>query len=355
MKIMMVITGMQSGGAERVMATLCNELSKRHKIRLVIMKSAESDYELSDRIEVLSGDIVNQSLIKSVQFTKKNIEEWKPDVMLSFMTKSNIIALIAKTLASKKCQLVIAERANPYNAARSLKIVRRFLYPKADGCVFQTEQAQAYYNNILKCKSIILRNPLNPDFNVTAYRGIKKKKIVTMGRLSEEKNQELLIKAFQKIAHRYTDYTVEIYGDGPLRGKLEKTIKDLSMENRVLLMGRRDNIQEYIKDAEIFVLPSNSEGMPNALLEAMAMGLACIATDCPIGGSAVAIQNNDNGILIPMNDVDVLAEKLSLLLDNKSYARQLGDQAIQVTQDFGTEHVCAQWENYLLSVVEGRV
>lgn len=350
MKIMMVITGMQSGGAERVMATLCNELTKQHQICLAIMKSRDSDYVLSDNIEIRTGNVKNKNLIDSVRFTKNTIEEWEPNIILSFMTKSNIIALLARFGIKHKCKVIIAERANPFYAGKMFKIVRRFLYPLADGCVFQTKQAQDYYKNILRCESIVLNNPLNPDFKLTPYEGKRKKKIVTMGRLSPEKNQVLLIRAFARISEKYPEYTVEIYGDGPLREKLENLIRETGVENRVFLMGRKDNVQQFIQDASIFVLPSNSEGMPNALLEAMALGLPSIATDCPIGGPAMIVQNNKNGLLIPMNDEEVLIESLERVICDQKFAEQIGKTARNVTIDFGTEKVCAEWEAYLKKV-----
>lgn len=355
MKIMMVITGMQSGGAERVMATLCNELSVNHNVRLVIMKDNKSDYELSEKVEVVSGNILNKNLLKCIKFTSSQMDLFKPDVVLAFMTKSNIIALSAKMCAKVKAPVVIAERANPFYAQKVFKIIRKFLYPKADGFVFQTKQAQEYYKEMLKNKSnIILKNPLNPDFKVEPYEGERKKKIVSVGRLSVEKNQRLLITAFSQIAEKYPDYIVELYGEGPLRGELEEYISQLKMENRVFLMGRKDNIQKYTADAEIFVLPSNSEGMPNALLEGMALGLACISTDCPIGGPAMIINNNENGILVPMNDADKMAEAIERLINDKELARSMGEKAKNIVNEYDAKAVCRQWEEYLVSVAENK-
>ena len=352
MKILMVITGMQSGGAERVMATLCNNLSANHEVRLAIMKGAESDYELSEKVEIVAGKVKGKNLLDSVKFTRRVVNEWKPDIILAFMTKSNIIALMSRLVTKYKCPIIIAERANPFYAGKIFKLMRRFLYPLADGCVFQTLQAQKYYmdRKMLKCKSIVLRNPLNPDFNVIPYEGDRKNKIVTMGRLSVEKNQKMLIEAFSYIADKYPEYSVEIYGDGPLHDELEQSIRQYNMEKRVFLMGRKDNVKEYVKDASIFVLPSNSEGMPNALLEAMALGLPSIATDCPIGGSAVIINDGVNGFLIPMNDAKTLSEKISSLIDNKDLADRFGMEARKVLVDFNTDKVCSQWEEYLISV-----
>lgn len=343
----MVITGMQSGGAERVMATLCNALSKRHSVRLLAMKQAVSDYELSEAVEFIGGNVQNKSLAKSVAFTKKQMEAWEPDVVLSFMTKSNIIALLARMFSACRAPVVIAERANPYNAHWIFRIIRRVLYPMADGCVFQTEQAKAYYNGILKCESVILKNPLNPDFAVSPYEGVRKKKVVTMGRLNPVKNQQLLIRAFAEIAPQHPEYTLELYGDGPLRQELEELIQSLGMEQRIFLMGRKHSVRDYVQDAEIFVLSSNAEGMPNALLEAMAMGLCCVATDCPIGGPAAIVRNGENGLLLPMNDCPAMAQALDKLMRNPELAERMGREARNISADFEFETVCAQWEAYL--------
>lgn len=351
MRLLMLITGMKSGGAERVMATLCNELSLKHQVRLCIMKSADSDYTISDRVEVVAGNIKSKSLIKSLLFTKKIAEEWKPDIVLSFMTKTNIIALLAKQIFRFNFPVIIAERANPYNTKGLLKLARNYLYRYADGATFQTQQARDYYNKIINCMSIVVRNPLNSDFNIKPYNGLRKKKIVAVGRLSEEKNQELLIRAFSIIATKYPDFKVEIYGEGPLRKKLSQTIENLSLGGRVFLMGRKNNIENYIQDASIFVLTSNSEGMPNALLEAMALGIPSIATDCPIGGPSAIIQDGKNGILIPTNDERALQTALECLINDEKYADKLSRSAQLVSEIFNTQKVCAIWEKFLLKIV----
>lgn len=352
MKILMVITGMRSGGAERVMATLCNALSKTNEVRLFILKDSSSDYKLEERVEIVAGNVKNQSVFQSVNVLKKQFVEWNPDVILSFMTKTNLVVLLAKILQRSNKPVVIAERANPYNAKLPYKILRRILYPKANGCVFQTKQAQDYYENIVKCDSVVIRNPLNSDFSTEPYNGIVEKKIVSVGRLSVEKNHKLLIDAFSRVAQHYREYTLEIYGDGPLREKLEMQIRELRLENRVFLMGRKENIQKHICSAEVFVLPSNSEGMPNALLEAMALGLACIATDCPIGGSAVIIENEKNGLLIPVNDEDALVEAMERMMNDAVYRNLLRSEARKVVELFEEGKICKEWDEYLKKVYD---
>ena len=355
MRIMMVITSMCSGGAERVMATLCNELSRNHEVQVLSMRKEDSDYELSARVIYKKGNIENKNIVKSVRFVCREMREWKPDIVLSFMTKSNIIALLAKLLSGEKMPVIIAERANPYYSTAIFKFIKRKLYPFADGAVFQTEQAKDYYKEIIKCETAVLRNPLNPDFVIVPYEGERKKKIVTAGRLSEEKNQKLLIDAFCRIAHKYPEYSVEIYGDGPLRDALDQHIKKRGMQDRVKLMGRKNHIENHIKDAAVFVLPSNSEGMPNALLEAAALGLACVATDCPIGGPAVIIQDGYNGLLVPMNDEKTMAAAIEKIITDPELSKILRGNAVKVVDDFETRHICELWEQYLQEVALKRV
>lgn len=347
---MMVITGMKTGGAERVMATLCNELVKSNEIILVILKDKESDYYISDNVKVIAGDIKSKNMIDSVTFLKKQIEFNKPDIIVSFMTKTNIVLMATKKIMKCKIPCVIAERANPFFTKGILNFLRKRLYTYADGCVFQTKQQQDYYKKIIKCESIIIRNPLNPDFKPQIHDGEYEKRIVCTGRLYKEKNQQLLIKAFSKIEKKYPEYKLELYGDGPTKRELQETINNLQLQDKVFLMGRKDNIQNYINSAEIFVLPSNSEGMPNALMEAMALGLACIATDCPIGGSAILIKDGENGLLVPMNDVDEMEKGIEKLIENKDFASKLREEAKKVIQEYDVKNICKEWEMYLRKV-----
>ena len=228
--------------------------------------------------------------------------------------------------------------------------MRKITYSTADGCVFQTKQAQDYYKNILKCESIIIRNPLSKNFNIKPYNGKRDKKIVCTARLSKEKNQQFLIKTFSKIKDKYKDYRLEIYGEGPTRDNLQKLIDELNINNRVKLMGRKKNIIDCIQDSSIFVLPSNSEGMPNALLEALALGIPSISTDCPIGGPADIIDNNENGILIPMNNQDALISAIEKIITDKKFANKISKNGTAVAESFATEKVCNEWEDYLIKV-----
>ena len=319
---------------------------------MIVLKNKESDYNIDKSIQIISGNIKNKNIFRAVSYVENEIKTLKPDIVMSFMTKSNLISLIAGKRARHKCPVVISERANPFYSTKIFSILKRKIYPMASGCVFQTKAAQDYYKDILKCESIIIRNPLSPDFKIEPYHGKRDKKIVCTARLSEEKNQQLLINAFASIKDKYKDYRLEIYGEGPERDNLQNLIDKLNVNDRVKLMGRHKNIIEKIQDASIFVLPSNSEGMPNALLEAVALGIPSIATDCPIGGSAIIIKNNENGILIPMNDKEALISAIEKIINDSKFAKKISENGTKIVDDFETTKVCKEWEEYLKKVKE---
>ena len=170
--------------------------------------------------------------------------------------------------------------------------------------------------------------------------------------MSSEKNQAFLIKTFDQIKDKYPEFKLEIFGEGPERENLQLLIDQLKLNDRAYLMGRKQNIIDYIQDASIFVLPSNSEGMPNSLLEAMALGIPSISTDCPIGGPAVIIRNNENGILVPMNDQKELINAIEKILNDKGFANKISANGIMIVNDFETEKICEEWILYLRQVVK---
>lgn len=351
MKIMCVIPGMTNGGAERVMSTLVNFFSIKNDVRLVVLKSDSSDYPISPKIDFKAGNIKNKNIIKSIRFVKKNLKEYNPDIVLSFLTTGNIVTLLSNKILHSKYKVIISERANPYRINRLYFVLRNITYPSATSCIFQTNWAQDFYSSMLNCKTKVIYNPLSPDFNVDKYNGSRDKRIVCTARLAPEKNQKLLINAFNKIKNKYPDYSLEIYGEGPEKENLQNLINTLSLNSRVKLMGRQKNIIDCIKSAAVFVLPSNSEGMSNALLEAMALGIPCIATDSPIGGSAIIIDNNINGLLIPMEDEDIMASAIEKIINDEVFAKKISSEASKVLNKFETTKICSQWEEYLKEIV----
>ncbi len=355
LKIAFLITGLQSGGAERVMSNLANEFVKKgHKIRIIVMKKAISDYELDDRIEFVGADALTVSgknnFFKGIICYIKNIREFKPDIVVSFLPKTIIIAMLCRLFLFRKIPVIVCERANPKIRKGLIGKLNDMLFPLADGCGFQTADARDYYKIKNQAKTAILKNPIGADFDIERFIGVRKKEIVTAGRLYDQKNHALLVNAFSKIANKYPEYKLIIYGDGPLMKDLKMLIDKLKLSERVLLPGRVDNIKGQIYESALFVLSSDFEGMPNALLEAMALGLPCISTDCPVGGPRDIIENYENGILVPVNNVDEMAQAMDEVLSDGILAEKLGNNAHNIYEEFSLEFVTEQWKAFIYKI-----
>ena len=157
--------------------------------------------------------------------------------------------------------------------------------------------------------------------------------------------------ALERFSKMGEDYKVEIYGEGQERNKLEKLISALDLNSRILLMGRHNDIHERIKDASLYVLSSRYEGMPNALMEAMALGLPCIATNCSGGGPKTLITNRVNGILIKNDGEVALSKEIAFVLQNAQISKKLSNEATLVRNDFSIDIIGGLWLDYITKII----
>jgi glycosyltransferase involved in cell wall biosynthesis len=225
------------------------------------------------------------------------------------------------------------------------------LYPKADGFVFQTADAMAYYKDYIGDRGVVLPNAINNEFVKEPYKGKREKVIVSAGRFSQQKNHLLLIDAFSKISQKHCDYNLVIYGDGELKSKYEERINELKIKGRVFMPGFVHDFGSCILNASLFVLSSNFEGMPNALMEAMALGLPCISTDCPSGGPKYLINDRVNGLLVPLGDSGRLAEAMDVVLSNEELAYRIGNNARRITETLRSDSIYEKWEIYIKKII----
>ncbi|OIJ11264.1 hypothetical protein BKP37_16615 [Anaerobacillus alkalilacustris] len=346
-KVVFVIGSMRRGGAERVISLLANNYAKRGwGVDILTLLDDSNDYELNNKINV--KPICNMSKSKLRQLPKwifdirKHIDENEPDVIVSFIARINIITLLA-CIGLKK-NIVVSERSDPAADGRSIfvRLATHLLYPLANFVVFQTEWAKSNFSNKIQKKSIIINNPVH--IRVKASE-IRRKKIVAVGRLMKEKNHTMLIRAFKEINSKFPDYNLYIYGEGSERENLENLIHELKLSHSVFLPGNVIDVHEKIADAEIFILPSNYEGMSNALLEAMMMGIPCISTDC--AGSNEVIKSDYNGVLIERGNEQELVMKISELIINKEKRLLLGRNGQVSVQEMKESKVVSIWEKYL--------
>lgn len=357
MKITIFISGVTGGGAEKVACAIASYLAnKGHDVELLTMTDEEATYPLDNRVsrccllkEKERKNFFVNNTIRLVRFVKYLLRN-RCDAYLA-MLPTNITTILAmRFLASAK--VIAAERANPasYSEGKQKKLIA--LAPKADGWVFQTTGQKKWYDihSQLK-KAIVIPNAINPDVLKQHITTERHKTIVTAGRLTNQKNHELLIEAFSKIADKHKDYNLVIYGEGPNRAKLTKQITNLNLSNMISLPGYSPNVMANVSQASMFVLSSDFEGMPNALMEAMAMGVPSISTDCAGGGARYLIDNERNGVLVPINDAAALAAAMDRVLSDKEFAEQLGNEAHKLCETLAPDVIYGRWEKYIEEIV----
>ena len=347
-KMVIVIGGLRRCGAERVIWHITNYLVKQGwQIWIILLLYSEVDYVMNERVHIVDLSGNTESRIKRLPNwligIRKTVNKVKPDVVLSFIARINIITQIA--CLGIKSKMIISERNDPYSDGRSkfVDLLTSWLYPKADIVIFQTKRALSYFNNMQLKNTYILRNPVSVQ---CLAKEAKEWKIVSVGRLDAQKNQKMLIDAFAKMKEKFPNYKLYIYGEGSLRTQLSKQIKMLGLSGNVILKGNVLDIHSQIADASMFVLSSNYEGLSNALLEAMMMGLPCISTNC--AGSDEVIVDGINGVLVPVGNVDALSAAMIKIADDKSFAHRIGLVARNTAEVFKTENVMEQW----ISVIE---
>lgn len=356
MKIMFCIGSMAQGGAERVIANLSNKLSQKNEVSVVSTVVGKPFYTLKNKVKYYTLDNDNKKeniikrTVKRIKNLRKIIKEEKPDIAVAFLPEPTFRLMIAKSFLNIKT--IISVRNDPkvlYNTFLKKMIVKIF-YSSADGFVFQTEDAKKWFSNRIQSKSKIIPNPINENFICKPFMGVRDKSIVCVARLVKQKNHKMLINAFNKVIIKHSEYSLKLYGEGPCKESLINQVKELNLESKVIFMGEVSNIKDEIYRSGIFVLPSDYEGMPNALMEAMALGIPCVATDCPCGGPRFLIENGKNGLLFDIGDENGLIDSLNLLIENEELSKNIGLHANEICYKLAPSKINIEWENYILEV-----
>lgn len=355
-KILFYINTLKYGGAERVMTNLSSQFAdKGFEVLFVTSYPSDGEYELNKKIKRYNLESENYpcSKIKRNYIRIKRLRQIcrieKPDVLVAFMAEPNFRAIIA-TLGLKT-KTVISVRNDPQKeyAGRLMNFVGKYILPKADGCVFQTEDAKKWFPKKLQNKSTIIFNAVKREF-FEAKRNPVGGLVVTCGRLEVQKNHKLLIKAFSNVVRKISNAKLLIYGDGSLKETLQQLIDNLGLYDSVKLMGQTSDVVGTLEMADVFVLPSLYEGMPNALMEAMAVGVPCIATDCPCGGSRMLLDGK-NGVLINNNNLDELSNALNNLLLDNNKKKTISIKCRETVKEFNSDDVFFEWKEYIEKVV----
>ncbi|MGI6325366.1 MAG: glycosyltransferase family 4 protein [Saccharofermentanales bacterium] len=352
-----IFTGsLSGGGAERVATNLANFLSQRgHDVELLTVGDRKSIEKLTQQVRTTflkAGASSHNRLINRIQrllALKKHLKEHDRDCYISLLSVPSMMLLILRRFT--KAAIIVSQRVDPSSQAKWIQIANRCLAERADGYVFQTETARKWFLPSIKTiRHAVIPNAINPVFLREPYTGERDKEIVSVGRLTEQKNFPLLIKAFSQIATEFPEYRLTIYGDGPLRHHLQQLILEHGLKDRVHLRGFVTEIEKRLETASMFVLASDYEGMPNALMEAMALGLPCVSTDCSGGGAKFLIDSGKNGLLVPVGDVQSMVEAMRTLLCAPQMAYNYGVEASKIRMRLSADEIYGQWELFALKV-----
>lgn len=361
MRIAMLIGALGRGGSERVMVNLAEYLIQQgHQVTMVTQYQKKQEYPLHPKAKRILSDITPKETTQSrmVNFLRrfrKLRRIWKsekPDVILSFIGKNNLMALLTSRFLP--VAVAVSVRGDPEEEyyTKWMRAAARFFFLLADGIILQTRRSLAFFPRRTRKKVILLKNLMDGKFFHSGYSAEREKIIAAVGRVDENKNHRMLIEAFSRMADEFPDYRVIIYGEGDLRETLQREVKEKGLESRIFLPGSVENVAEVICRCRVFVLTSDTEGVPNTLIEAMLSGAAVISTDCPSGGPAELILHQENGLLIPVGDIRGLEEHLRFLLSHPEGAEALGNKAADLQKEYDPCQVGKSWESYLESLIQ---
>lgn len=360
MRIQFTVPGMPYGGAERVISILGNAFVRQgHEVRILSFdKGGANVYHLDDAIEMVWLENMDGrrlgSVLSVLNKVRYHTKSFKPDVIISFI--NDVCAISAVATIGTGYPLIYSERNDPTFQNSSIKeqIFNRIIQWRARGFVFQTDGAKRQYPHKIQSRSEVILNPIRENSFPEVYEGEREKVIVTVGRLHPQKNHRLLLRSFADIADDYPEYSLRIYGDGQLRGELEALAGELGIADRTHFEGSVKDVLERIKSASVFAYTSDYEGLPNALIEAMVLGLPCISTDCSPGGAAMLIEDGVNGLLRPVGDAVQFADGLRYLLADPDKAMHIGKAARGLKERVAEQEIVEQWLEYIQKTIAER-
>ena len=343
-KVTFVIGHLLQGGSERVVSNLSWEMSEMGMdVAILSYYAAEPVYELHPSVKLIEvqTETGSKNVLSNILFVR-HIFKQRQGVIYSFIAVFNMISIVAHI--GLKSKLIVADRNDPncVPGKALIRAIRNFLYRFADCIVVQTS-ANADYFRKRKCRQVkVIYNPLDLfGKNGQSLKSEKKDVVVSVGRLVEQKNQEMMIKAFERVHRVLPSYKLIIYGDGDKRGELIEFIRKYALSDCIELPGNRKDIFDEISSAKLFALSSNFEGMPNSLVEAMGLGLPVISTK--VSGATDLIKDRINGELVDIDDDRTLAERMIAILKDDELQIRYGEEAVKIADELSKNNITKEW------------
>lgn len=361
MKIGFLIKNLNAGGAERATVSLANYFSE-HGVdtEIITLQDADSFYELSDKVSHvrLGLDEIELELsfkrisgaLKRMLSIRTQIKKRHLDVLIGMSFSMTWYTVFATIFTKTKS--VGTERNNPYRykASKLNTFLRKFFYRFCNGYIFQTKKASQFFNDKLRPNDIVIPNALFNELVYTLDPPEEREKIIcAVGRLDPQKRFDVLIDAFALIKDKIPEYKLIIFGEGDLRNELERKVESLSLNDRIFLPGTNPEAVRIVNRSSVFVLSSDLEGMPNVLIEAMAMGVPCVSTRCEMGPEEL-IENGVNGILVETGNSKQIAAAILGILNDSQLSQKLSENARKLIKTHSIEKISERWLSYLNNI-----
>jgi GalNAc-alpha-(1->4)-GalNAc-alpha-(1->3)-diNAcBac-PP-undecaprenol alpha-1,4-N-acetyl-D-galactosaminyltransferase len=361
-KYLFVTNSLSSGGAERVVSILASLLAEKgYEVHLILYVRVENEYPISDKVKLhllpkRKGENKIYYYMRKFSIMRKLVDEIRPDIIIPFLPDQVNHFYIASRLMN--IPFIFTVRNNPfvYPESNLMRFVGKMVALLSTGIFLQTEEQADFFPKFVRKKIFVVPNPVSNALIECDYQRRESiEEIATFGRLNTQKNHRLLIQAFAKVYQTNQSVRLSLYGAGEEENSLKELVNKLGIENAVSFKGRVANVADALMSTDLFVLSSNYEGMPNALMEAMAVGLPCISTDCPTGPKDL-IKNMENGILIKSNDVDELASAIHYCVENPLFCQEAGRAAKKkVKEEFQVEMVIDKFIREINQIVKKHV
>ena len=332
MRYLFISRYLKGGGAERFVSVFTSYMAdKGYDTHLVLYEKTENDYAISNNVKIhMMPERENNVFGKLARVRDMNeiIRKVRPDVVIPFLDMVIITSFICTRF--KDIKYVYTVRVSPWHEAGSTlkRRIRRFIARQADFLMLQNEEQGEYFEAVSNGKKFVIPNPVDKQF-VQQEKDLYREEISVIscfGRLCSQKNYDLLIDACSELEKELSGVCVNIYGEGDYYERLKAKIEKLKMESTIKVCGRNNEVVDTLSNTDLFVMTSNYEGMPNALLEAMAVGVPCISSDCSTGPRDM-IEDGKTGLLYRTGDKEEFKRKLLWAIDNPEKMNEMGRQA----------------------------
>lgn len=348
MKITFVTATLTSGGSERVMSIVANKMQERgYEVEIICLNDQIVFYPINEGIKITHVEVEagTKSLPKKLWWFRKHIQKTQPDVVIAFMVSVYTVTLFA--LMGIDIPVISSVRNDPAYSNLRKKITRKLLLPRSAHVVVQTQQIKKFFNKSIQNMTTVIYNPVNEKvFKLQPTK--KKNRIISVGRLYPQKDQKTMIEAFANVSEHHPDWKLVIFGEGPERKALESLVERLKVKDKVILPGRSENIIDELNKSKIFCLSSIYEGMSNALVEAICVGLPIVTTK--VSGTEELIKNGENGFIVNIGDKESMAKALIKIIEDKNLQNQFAEKNKAQAIKFETNTIVKQWEEVILNV-----